>query len=227
MHKQPARTLRGFTLVELLVALFALALLAILSWRGLDAMVRGQSQLQDRADQVLSLQAGLAQWTADLEALEVLPEVNALDWNGQVLRLVRRSAGDTRTGADGVVVAAWAQRATDGQGRWWRWQSEALTRRADVEQAWLQAESWARDAGRSDRAREVPVMPLDAWRLWYFRDAAWREAVPADAAAADPSRPPPPLPDGVRLVLTLPAGGPLAGDLTLDWVSPLATPRRS
>ena len=31
---------RGFTLVELLVALFALALLAVLGWRGLDGMVR-------------------------------------------------------------------------------------------------------------------------------------------------------------------------------------------
>ena len=47
---------RGFTLVELLVALFALALLAVLGWRGLDGMVRAQSQLQARADQVLALQ---------------------------------------------------------------------------------------------------------------------------------------------------------------------------
>ena len=39
-----SRTQRGFTLVELLVALFAMALLAIMSWRGLDGMTRAQAQ---------------------------------------------------------------------------------------------------------------------------------------------------------------------------------------
>ena len=53
----PARV-RGFTLIELLVALAAMALMAGLSWRGLDGMVRAQSQIQQRADAVLTLQAG-------------------------------------------------------------------------------------------------------------------------------------------------------------------------
>lgn len=221
------RAYRGFTLVELLVALFALAILAILSWRGLDAMVRAQSQLQQRADRVLALQAGLAQWTADLDALEALPQVAALDWNGQVLRLVRRSAGGTLPGAQGVVVAAWTRRSAGSQGFWLRWQSEALTRRADLEQAWLQAESWARDPSESDRAREVQVLPLDQWRLWQFRDAAWREILPGEPSEADPRQPAAPQPEGLRLVLNLPAGGPLTGSLTVDWVSPLVSPRRS
>ena len=37
---------RGFTLVELLVALMVMALLAVLSWRGLDGMTRAQTQTQ-------------------------------------------------------------------------------------------------------------------------------------------------------------------------------------
>ena len=39
-HKQ----VRGFTLIELLVALAAMAIMAGLSWRGLDGMVRAQAQ---------------------------------------------------------------------------------------------------------------------------------------------------------------------------------------
>jgi len=35
----PCHRVRGFTLVELLVALALMALMAALSWRGLDAMV--------------------------------------------------------------------------------------------------------------------------------------------------------------------------------------------
>ena len=62
------RRARGFTLVELLVALFVLALLAGLSWRGLDTMMRARQQTEARADEVLALQAGLAQWQADLDA---------------------------------------------------------------------------------------------------------------------------------------------------------------
>ena len=80
----------GFTLVELLVALFVLSLLAVLSWQGLDGMVRAQRQTEQRADEVLALQTGLAQWTADLENLAELPQLSAMEWNGRVLRLTRR-----------------------------------------------------------------------------------------------------------------------------------------
>lgn len=231
-----ARIARGFTLVELLVALFAMAVLAVLSWRGLEGMVRAQSQLQARADQVLALQLGLAQWNADLQALEPLPQVTALDWNGETLRLVRRSATGTPPGADGVVVAAWTRRVTpQSPGSWRRWQSPTLTRRADVEQAWLQAEAWASEATAAPDAAEVAVLPLAHWRLLYFRDGLWREATPGDPQDTETHRPPTPLPDGVRLVLTLPSANtlatppvsPLGGTLTVDWVNPLRSPRRS
>ena len=55
----------GFTLVELLVAIAVMALLAIVSWRGLDGMVRAQQITRERADAVLELQTVLAQWGTD------------------------------------------------------------------------------------------------------------------------------------------------------------------
>ena len=73
---------RGFTLVELMVAIVVMALLALLSWRGLDGMTRVQSQTQTHTDSVLALQAGLAQWQTDLDALTVqvnVPGVSGLD----------------------------------------------------------------------------------------------------------------------------------------------------
>ena len=95
----PARH-RGFTLIELLVAITVMALLAVLSWRGLDAMARAQSQTSLRADDVLTLQAGLGQWKVDLDALTQTLHVNSLDWDGRVLRLTRR----TVSGGDGLLV---------------------------------------------------------------------------------------------------------------------------
>ena len=84
------RRARGFTLIELLVALAALALLAVLSWRGLDGMSRAQERTSAHTDDVLALQTGLAQWTADLDGLVQLGQLTAIEWNGRVLRLTRK-----------------------------------------------------------------------------------------------------------------------------------------
>lgn len=223
------RSARGFTLVELLVALFALSILAVLSWRGLDGMTRAQTVTQERADQVLTLQTGLAQWQADLDAIIQLPRMSALEWNGRVLRMVRRSPGG---GQDGVVVTAWTRRVDGGRGSWLRWQSPPLTRRDQVDIAWQQADQWSQSPGVAERAREVAVIPLDDWQIFFFRADAWTNPLSSDAPSASgtPRTPdtaaragdntPGVLPDGVRLVLSLPAGGPLPGNLTLDWVSP-------
>jgi general secretion pathway protein J len=65
-------------------------------------------------------------------------------------------------------------------------------------------------------------MPLDAWQLFYFRNDVWGPAVGAAALGAGT-----PMPDGVRLVLSLPPGPALAGVLTRDWVRPTASAPKS
>ena len=45
-----------------------MALLALLSWRGIDGLARTQQSVSTRRDQVAMLQTGLAQWRVDLEA---------------------------------------------------------------------------------------------------------------------------------------------------------------
>ena len=70
-----ARRSRGFTLIELLVAISVMALLAVLSWRSIDGMTRTQTLTQQRADQLLRLQAALGQWGADLDAITDTQEV--------------------------------------------------------------------------------------------------------------------------------------------------------
>lgn len=216
-----ARTrLRGFTLIELLVAIGIMALMAGLSWRGLDGMARTQTQLQQRADTLLTLQAGLSQWTADLDALVQLPNTPALDWDGRALRITRRS---TVSAGDGLLVVAWTRRSVDGVGQWLRWQSAPLLSRGALQTAWAKAAQWAQNPGEDDKKYEVRVVALDQWVVFYFRSDAWTNPLSSDAA-------PPPsvgeksvetdlaLPDGVRLVLTLPADAALGGTLTRDWV---------
>jgi general secretion pathway protein J len=219
---------RGFTLVELLVALFAMALLAVMSWRGLDGMTRAQAITSARADEVLTLQVALAQWSADLDAIVQLPSAPALEWNGRVLRITRR---DTSSPASGVLVAAWTLRA----GQWLRWQSPPLTTRGQLDQAWLKADQWSQNPGDEERRLEVAVTPLQEWRIFYFRSDAWTNPQSSDAtgsgsvaqpglteaaAAALAAQSTPGIPEGVRLVLVLPPGQALAGQITRDWVRP-------
>lgn len=222
---------RGFTLVELLVALFAMSLLAVMSWRGLDGMTRAQAVTEARADQVLTLQVGLQQWATDLDAIIQLPNTAALDWNGRALRMTRRGSGATTT--NGVMVVAWGRRIVNGTGTWLRWQSTEVTTRDQLQQAWLQADNWSQNPGAQELQGEVAVTPLEEWQLFYFRGGAWSNPMSSDATGFKPvtnqfvtgaSLSPPPvfsnLPDGVRLVLTLPAGQAIAGRLTRDWARP-------
>jgi general secretion pathway protein J len=228
-------TSRGFTLVELLVALFAMALLAVMSWRGLDGMTRAQAQTGARADEVLTLQVGLSQWSADLDAVMQLPQMAALDWNGRVLRMTRRG---TATPGDGMLVVAWTRRIVNGQGTWLRWQSPQVTTRGELEAQWQRADLWSQNPGDDEKRGEVTVTPLEDWRIFYFRENAWTNPQSSDASSTA-STPPaalqglpntpaaPVLPDGIRLVLTLPPGQAISGALTRDWVRPTLAANKS
>lgn len=212
---------RGFTLVELLVALGLLALMALLSWRGLDGIGRAQVQLQQRSDDVLALQSTLGQWGADLDALAEQPHQPSLDWDGRVLRLLRRGSGDA---GEGLRVVAWSRRSIDGVGHWLRWQSPELRSRAELALAWQRAQSWAQSPSADDLQREVRTVALEGWQIFFYRGNAWSNplssvgAVAGNSAGAATAKS---TPDGVRLVLTLSPGQALSGTLTRDWVRPL------
>jgi general secretion pathway protein J len=235
LARRPRATARGFTLIELLVAIGLLALMAVMTWRGLDGISRAQGQLQQRSDEVQTLQATLGQWSADLDALAEQPNWNSLEWDGRSMRLLRQNS---TTSADGLRVVAWVRRGVGGAGQWVRWQSGTLTTRQQLELAWQQAQRWAQTPSAEDNAREVRTIALEDWQIFYYRGNAWTNplssagispaaapAAPAAAASeATPSTSPgkqDPLPDGVRLVLTLPEGQALSGTLTRDWVRPV------
>ncbi|MDD0839069.1 prepilin-type N-terminal cleavage/methylation domain-containing protein [Curvibacter sp. HBC61] len=241
LRQRPARAHgRGFTLVELLIALSVMAIMALLSWQGLDGMVRTQRQTDQYSQDVLALQAGLGQWQADLDALIELPQVSALDWDGRVLRLTRRGPASA---PESTLVVGWTLRNAGSQGQWLRWQSPPLSRRSEWERAWQQAALWGQNPDEAARQREVVIAPATEWQIFYYRQDAWTNPLSSDASSSGTSpgagAPPPPagsagqngaarpgsntageLPQGVRLLLTLAPGQALSGRLQRDWARP-------
>ena len=99
--------------------------------------------------------------------------------------------------------------------------------RAEWSEAWARAAQWARTPSSAERERETLLMPLAGWQLYYYRGGAWANAQSANTGASLPQAPgglsstAASIPEGVRLQLTLPEGGALAGVVTRDWANPL------
>lgn len=237
------KPVRGFTLIELLVSISVMALLALLSWRGLDGMTRAQASMRERSDGVLTLQIGLAQWSADLDAVMETAQVSGIDFDGRVLRLTRR---DTSSEGSPLRVVGWARRVIDGpsdaRASWARWQSPPLHTRAELLRAWAQVQLWAQNPGDVQKQREVAVLGLDQWQIFFFRDNAWSNPLSTAVSTATPAAPGAsapiaaaragdstvgPMPDGIRLVLTLAPGQPLTGAITKDWIRPVFGGKKS
>ncbi len=204
-----ARSSLGFTLVEMLVAIALMALMGVMAWRGLGSMQGAQIRLAQHAEDTLALQAGLGQWAADLDAIAIQANTPSLAWDGRVLRVLRRGSASP---GDGLRVVGWSQRQLDGITYWLRWQSPSLRTRAELDAAWAQAARWGQNPSSEDQLREVRISTLSQWQIFYFRNNAWTNPQ-SSASATDANA----LPEGVRLVLTLPAGQAISGVLTRDW----------
>ena len=218
---------RGFTLVEVLIALALMAVMGGLSWQGIDSLLRSRSAVQAEHARSTVLGTVLAQWRADLNAAITLPGMgkdSGIDWDGRVLRITRRSTEVNADGSDtGMWVVAWRWSAQAGQahGPWQRWQSPALRDSASVQAAWTQAAVWGQNSSTDGTARQTDALPLQGWQIYFYRDNAWGNALSSagTSTSTSTSTGSASLPDAVRAVIQLaPDSG--RGSITIDWVRP-------
>jgi general secretion pathway protein J len=190
---------RGFTLVEVLVALAVMAILAGLAWQGLAGILRARDGSTEVLDRTLRLNTAVVQWEQDLQALVDVIVVPALLFNGQTLLLTRRVEA-------GVGLVAWSVRG----GRWQRWAGPAYTRSGDLQEAWLRAQGLlGNEAGHvtaAEGASEWQLYKYIGGRKTNMQSSGDVAQPPAGAAsgAVTPQREA--LPQAVEMLLTLEGG---------------------
>lgn len=200
---------RGFTLVEVLVALMLMALMSAMAWQGLDGMLRSREVTQAAIDRTALLQTVLAQWEQDLDQIQPSGVVGApLDFDGLRLRFTRRQP-------EGLQVVVWML----AEGRWSRWASRPVTRLAELRAAWERSEQPLTLASESLTLLEG----VAGWQLFYFWDNAWANAL-STGGEAPPAKTPEgqgqpqaaaqALPKGLRMQIELAPASGLGGTLT-------------
>ena len=206
LSARPAR--RGFTLVEVLVAMLVMAMLSMITWQGLDGILRARDGSKAALDRTQRLATIIVQWEQDLQALHETQAVPALQFDGRTVRLTRRAEG-------GVALVAWSLR----EGRWQRWVGPTTTRLADLQEAWIASQGLlGNEAGHLTLTEGA-----SEWQIYFHRGGAWTNAQSTGDAGGTPAAAPgsvitgapiEALPTAVRLVITL-DGKPLTRDIAL------------
>ena len=159
------RTARGFTLIEVLVALVIMATMAVMSWRGIDALLKSRDIAQTHLDQTVRLQTVLAQWEQDLRALQDSHVAAPLSFDGGSLRI-------TRSQPLGMQVVAWTVRS----GRLYRWEGPTVQTVAALQESIQRSQQLLTQENVQLKALEG----VSGWQLFYYRGNGWSNALSSE-----------------------------------------------
>lgn len=192
---------KGFTLVELLVAIAVLAIVAVLGWRGLDGILRSRQSLTLTMEQTRGMQLAFAQMQSDCEHLAtgstVRLRANLLAENDR-LTLVRTVFVENEPSRLQVV----SYRVRDG----------VLTRRESTATRDLQQLDALWQAARSDTDPSPAVVMqtgVTAMTMRLWQNNAWVSTTTGGAQQAGAVPPPPPgaqsnnVPTGLEVALQI------------------------
>ena len=201
---------RGFTLIEVLVAMVIMAIMAVIAWQGVDGIVRTRNASQERLEKTLRLNTVIAQWDQDLASIQETASTGdkkivplALSCDGATVRLTRRTP-------DGLQVVAWSLRPGTNGSNWERWAGPAVTTVGALQDSWLR--SLQLQGGEPGNLRTLTG--LSAWQVYFYQGNGWANCQSTGDLQSNGNNLA--LPKGVRIVLSFEAGSGFNGELTRD-----------
>jgi general secretion pathway protein J len=183
----------GFTLVEVLIVMLIMSIMAALSWQGVSTLANTLTITQDHELSLSSIESSFSQWQSDLDATlprMPAPNVSSINWDGKVLRLVRKAPRVSGSPQDmGYQVVAWSARALTSEelaplgpqfapGLYWlRWQSQAFSTTKELNDNLEMANVWSQTASAPIKSRETVLFPIEQWQIFFYRENAWSNAL--------------------------------------------------
>jgi general secretion pathway protein J len=167
---------RGFTLVELLVAISILAIVAVLGWRGLDGIIRARVALTNQMETTRGMQLAFAQMQSDCEHIagrDVLDRRPYLLTGTDRFTMIREVFTENQPSRLQVV----AYRIVNGL--LVRRESPAVRDLAQLDGLWQAAVSDTDTSGAVALQTGVAGMQVLTWE-----NRAWRQATSAASAGS-------------------------------------------
>ncbi|MBB3195685.1 prepilin-type N-terminal cleavage/methylation domain-containing protein [Roseateles terrae] len=203
MHRPAAR---GFTLIEVVVALVIMAMMSVMAWRAVSALSATRDATDAHMDSAETIGTLVRQWELDLREVQDSKQFAALSFDGATLRMTRRSA-------KGLQVVSWQVR----DGRLSRWAAPPATSVSALQDAWFRAQQLS-----PQDLRDSPGLPgVQGWQMYFFRNNAWSNAQSSGDQEETASKS---VPSGVRMKIQF-AGGGYNGELTREVVVPAGATR--
>lgn len=198
-----ARTFRsqGFTLIEVMVAMFIMAILAAMAWQGVDGIVNTRNASQARMEGLLKINTVLAQFEQD---------VNSIQDSGALPQTMPRFDGNTftlsRRTPDGLQLVVWSLRG----GTWMRWAGPAVTKVKALQDQWLSSQQFIGNEPGQLRT----LTGLASWQCYCFRNNSWSNCQSSTSSEQGGSQSSADVLKGVRLVLSFGEGSGYSGNVT-------------